>query len=56
MIFTDDAASASARVRGGLAGRDTEAKKAGEEGFEFIKSQARDLVSIISTIVASYTY
>ncbi|KAF2798763.1 hypothetical protein K505DRAFT_321657 [Melanomma pulvis-pyrius CBS 109.77] len=41
--FEHDAARASAKVRGELPGREKEAKKAGEEGFEAIRSKAKEL-------------
>ncbi|KAF2009149.1 hypothetical protein BU24DRAFT_428671 [Aaosphaeria arxii CBS 175.79] len=41
--FEHDAAAASARVRGELPGREKEAKKAGEEGYEAIRSKAQEL-------------
>ncbi|KAF2713019.1 hypothetical protein K504DRAFT_530089 [Pleomassaria siparia CBS 279.74] len=38
-----DAARASAKIRGEFPGREKEAKKAGEEGYETIRSKAQEL-------------
>ncbi|KAF2249215.1 hypothetical protein BU26DRAFT_551012 [Trematosphaeria pertusa] len=38
-----DAASASAKVRGEMPGREKEAKKAGEEGYETVRAKAQSM-------------
>jgi hypothetical protein len=40
----DDAASASAKVKGEMPGRGKEAKKAGEESYEALRARAEELV------------
>lgn len=56
LTFIDDAARASAKVRGELPGREKEAKKAGEEGFEAIRSKAKELVSLHSNYPYTTSY
>lgn len=44
LTVTDDAATATRRVRGDFPGQDKEAKKAGEEGYEAVRATAQDYV------------
>jgi len=44
---SDDLATASAKVKGDLPGREKEAKKAGEEGFEAVRAKAQNLVGLL---------
>lgn len=53
----DDAAAASAKVRGNLPGHEKEAKKAGEEGYEALRARAESLVSgFHNNMPAVYSY
>jgi ParB-like chromosome segregation protein Spo0J len=40
----DDAATASRKIQGELPGREKEAKKAGEEGYEAVRAKAQEYV------------
>ena len=44
LIVADDAATAARRVKGDFPGRDKEAKKAGEEGYESVRATAQQYV------------
>ena len=46
LITTDDAANAVRRVKGDFPGQDKEAKKAGEEGYEAVRSTAQQYVRL----------
>jgi hypothetical protein len=44
LTFSDDAANAVRRVKGDFPGSDKELKKAGEEGYEAVRSTAQQYV------------
>jgi hypothetical protein len=46
LTVADDAANAVRRVKGDFPGADKEAKKAGEEGYEAVRSTAQQYVRL----------
>ena len=44
LTLADDAATASRKIQGELPGREKEAKKAGEEGYEAVRAKAQEYV------------
>jgi hypothetical protein len=47
LTVPDDAATAARKIKGDMPGRDKEAKKAGEEGFEAVRVKAENFVRSI---------